>query len=138
MSGQGFRYLMGMPGFVLLCIGTLVLVVTAFKTNWRDLRPPLLVGAFVALAALSFLWSATRLVTAIAVLALVLTTSVAMVTARGSSSSDFMFRLYRGLQISLVMGIVFELVVASLFLEEVTPVVSDLAALAGEGSGVKP
>ena len=137
MSGQGFRYLMGVPGYVLLCVGTLVLVVTAFRTRWRDLRPPLLVGAFIALAALSFLWSATRLVTALAVLALVLTTYVAMVTARGSSSSDFMFRLYRGLQISLLMGIVFELVVASLFLEDVTPIVGDLAALAGEGSGVK-
>lgn len=137
MSGQGFRYLMGLPAFVLLCAVSVALIVIAFWTNWRDLRPPILVGAFVGLAALSILWSATRAVTAVAVLGLVVTTYVAIATARGSSSADFMFRLYRGLQISLGLGIVFELVVASLFLEEVKPIMNDLTALAGEGSGVK-
>lgn len=138
MSGQGFRYMLGMPIFVAMCMVTVALVAVAFwSNNWRQLRPPLLIGAFVALAALSVLWSATRAVTALAVLALLITTYMAMVTARGSTSADFMLRLYRGLQISLAMGIIFELVVALLFLEEVTPLMNDLTALAGEGSGVK-
>lgn len=137
MSGQGFRYLVGMPAFIAMCLVTVGLVAVAFWSNWRDLRPPILVAAFVGLAVLSVLWSATRGVTALAALAMVITTYVGMVTARGSTGADFMVRLYRGLQISLVMGIVFELVVASLFLEDVKPISNDLMALAGEGSGVK-
>lgn len=137
MSGQGFRYLVGLPLYGVMCLLTIALVVVSFRTTWRDLRPPLLVGAFVGLAALSILWSSTRAVTLLAVVVMALTTYIAIVTARGASATEFMVRLYRGLQISLAIGIVFEVVVASLFLGEIGPFMPDLVNIAGEGSGLK-
>ncbi len=137
MSGQGFRYLVGMPAYVVLCLLTVGLVAVAFWTNWRDLKPPILVGAFVALAALSVIWSATRLVTLVAAFAMVLTTYMAIVIARRSTSTEFMVSLYRGLQISLVLGLAFEFVVAVFFPGDVEPLVGDLVAIAGDDAGLK-
>lgn len=137
MSGQGFRYLVGLPGYALLVVLTVVAVLVSFRVTWQRLRPPLLVGAFVGLAALSILWSATRAVTVLAVIVLAVTTAVAILTARGTSSTEFMVRLLRGLQISLALGLVFEAFIAALFLGPVGPAMNDLTAIAGEGSGVK-
>ena len=137
MSGQGFRYLVGLPLYGIMCVVTVGAVAVAFRTSWRGLRPPLLVGAFVGLAALSILWSATRAITLLAVVVLLLTTYIAIVTARGTSATEFMVRLYRGLQISLAIGIIFEIVVASLFLGQIGPFMPDLVAIAGDGSGLK-
>ena len=137
MSGQGFRYLLGVPAYAVLTTLTIAAVVAAFRPTWRGLRPPLLVGAFVGLAALSVLWSATRAVTALAVVVLVATTVVAIVTARGTSSTEFMVRLLRGLQISLALGLALELVVAMADLAPLAPVSSDLVDIAGDDSGVK-
>ncbi|WP_084103370.1 O-antigen ligase family protein [Demequina sp. NBRC 110056] len=137
VSGQGFRYLIGLPAFAVLAVLTIVAVGVSFRPTWRDLRPPLLVGAFVGLATLSVLWSSSRLVTLVAALLMAATTFVAIVTARGSTATEFMVRLFRGLQISLAIGIVFELFIAVLFLGTVSPAVNDLVALGGDAGGVK-
>ena len=137
MSGQGFRHLLGLPLYALLAVATVAAVLVSFRPSWRDMRPPLLVGAFVGLAALSIVWSATRTVTVLAVVVLAVTTVIAVVTARGGSGTQFMVRFYRGLQISLALGIVFELVIATFGLGRVLPLSSDLTDIAGEASGVK-
>jgi exopolysaccharide production protein ExoQ len=132
VSGQGFRYLMGLSAFVVLAIASVVAIGLAFRPSWRALKPPLLIGSFVALAALSFLWSGTRVVTALAVLALVATTFMAFATVRGHSSGHFMVLLYRGLQVSLFIGVAFELFVSLVMRRPVHPLVSDITDLAQE------
>lgn len=135
ISGQGFRYLLGLPLYGVLCAVTIAAVFLIFRPTLRTLRPPLLIGAFVGLAALSIVWSATRGVTTIAVVALVATTAIAIITARGASNIDFMLRLYRGLQVSLFLGILFELIVAFVIRSAVPPLVSDLESLAASRGG---
>lgn len=132
ISGQGFRYLLGLPLYAVVTVATLVLVALAFRPTWGMLKPPLLIGSFVALAAASFLWSGTRAVTALAVVALVLTTFVAFVTVRANGSGHFMVLLYRGLQASLAIGLLFELVVAIIIRRPIHPLVSDITRLASD------
>ena len=133
-SGQGFRYLMGIPLYAVLAAMTVAAVVVSFRPSWRDLKPPLLIGAFVSLAVVSTLWSATRGVTSLAGLVTVATTIVAIITVRGSTNVRFMVLLLRGLQVSLVMGLTFEIVVAVVFRGPVGPLVSDLSDLGGDAS----
>lgn len=138
MSGQGFRYLMGLPAYVALTVLTIVAVGVIFRPRLQTLKPPLLVGMFMALAAASTVWSATRDVTALAVIALAATTFVAMVTVRGSNPVQFMVLLYRGLQISLLLGVAFELFVSLVIRHPIGPLVNDLRAIAGDHPGAPP
>lgn len=132
ISGQGFRYLLGLPGYGIVTIATLVLIALAFRPSWTMLKPPLLIGSFIALAAASFLWSGTRGVTALAVVALVLTSFAAFVTVRSHGSGHYMVLLYRGLQASLVIGLVFELIVAVFIRHKIHPLFGDITRLAGD------
>jgi len=132
VSGQGFRYLCGVAGYVILAVLTVVLLVLAFRPTWTKLKPPLLIGSFVGLAALTIVWSATRAVTILAVVALVVTTAIALMTARGTTSGHYMVLLYRGLQASLALGLVFELFVALVIRRPIRPVVSDFSKVARE------
>ncbi len=134
-SGQGFRYALGIVPYVLLVVLTLIAVAVAFRPALRTLRPPFLIGAFVSLAALSVLWSATPAVTAVAVAVLIVTTLVAMTQVRAFSSGRFMELLYRGFQISLVMGVLFEAVVALVVRAPVPPLSGDLASIAERAEG---
>lgn len=138
ISGQGFRYLLGLPAFVVLCLVTVTAVAVIFRPRIATLRPPLLVGMFVTLAAASFAWSATRGVTALALMAMLLTTFIALVTVRGTNSVQFMVLLYRGLQISLVGGVIFELVVAFIIRQPMGPLVNDLRGIAGDHPDALP
>ncbi|WP_159449629.1 O-antigen ligase [Demequina sp. NBRC 110057] len=135
-SGQGFRYLLGIPLYAVVAIATVVLVVVSFRPTWRDLAPPLLIGAFVALVTASILWSATRGVTALAAVVTIATTLVAIITVRGSTNVRFMVLLLRGLQVSLALGIAFELFVAVVIRGPLEPFATGLSDLAGHGSTV--
>jgi len=132
VSGQGFRYLCGVAGYSILAIATVVLLVFAFRPTWTKLKPPLLIGSFVGLTALTMAWSATRAVTVLAVVALIITTAIALMTARGTTSGHYMVLLYRGLQASLALGLVFELFVALVIRRPIHPVVSDFSKVAQE------
>jgi len=132
VCGQGFRYLCGVAGYSILAIATVVLLVFAFRPTWTKLKPPLLIGSFVGLTALTMAWSATRAVTVLAVVALIITTAIALMTARGTTSGHYMVLLYRGLQASLALGLVFELFVALVIRRPIHPVVSDFSKVAQE------
>lgn len=133
--GQGFRYMIGTPGYIALCLVSVALVIVSFRPTLRSLKPPLLIGAFVGLAALSILWSVTKVVTVLAVAALVLTTLIAIITARGTRNTAFMVRLFRGFQISLFLGVIFEILVALLVDGPLQPFVRDLESLASNQGG---
>ena len=92
----------------------------------------MLIGLFVALAAVSFAWSATRAVTALAVVVLLVTTYVALVTVRGHASGRFMVLLYRGLQASLAIGLLFELIVSVVIRHPIEPLGNDIARIADD------
>lgn len=131
MSGQGFRYLLGLPLYVLVCVGTLAAVITGFRDTIPRLRVPLLISGFIILAAVAIIWSATPAVSVLALSALVATTFLAAVTVQASGTFRFMRLLYRGLQISLIGGLVFELFVAVVVRHPLEPLVGDLDKLAG-------
>jgi len=130
VSGQGFRYLLGLPIYAVVAVLTVVALTIAFPPTWRIVKPPLLIGSFVALAAASFVWSATRAVTALAVVVLIVTTYIAFITVRGHSSGRFMVLLYRGFQASLAIGLVFELFVSVVIRHPIEPLGNDIAQIA--------
>ncbi len=111
-SGQGFRQLLTLWGYASLSLVSLLALLLVFRPSWRALRPPLLVGAFVALAVASVAWSATPVLSALAAVMLVGITLAAIVTVRGIPAGQFAVVLYRGFQSSLGLGVLFELFAA--------------------------
>jgi len=138
VSGQGFRYLLGIPAYAVLAVVTVAAVVLCFRAPLRTLRLPLLLSAFVGLAALSILWSGTRAVTAAAVAVVLIITYLAVVMMRRASAAEFMVLLYRGLQISLYGGLLFELIVALAIRHPVAPLGRDLQRIADESGSFDP
>jgi O-antigen ligase len=131
MSGQGFRHLLGLPAYTVVGALTVIAVAVMFIASGKKPRVPLLIWAFVGLAAISALWSATRGVTIAAVAILIATTFLAVATVRSASTARFMTLLYRGLQISVFLGLLFEIVVATVVRGPVYPLFGDLARIAG-------
>lgn len=129
VSGQGFRYLLGLYVYGLLAALTVAAVAVAFRPTWRTIRPPLLIGSFIALAVASWAWSGTRAATALAIVVLLATTFITFVTVRGHASWRFMVLLYRGLQASLFLGLAFELAISLFARRPVHPLVSDIHKL---------
>ncbi len=130
MSGQGFRFLMGLAAYAVLCILTVAAVAVTMRTSMSGLRLPVLLSAFLGLAAASVFWSATRAITALAVAVLLATTYLAVATVRRTSGARFMELLYRGFQVSLFGGVAFEGVVAFVVRHPIAPLVNDLGSLA--------
>jgi len=137
-SGQGFRYLLGVPLYSVLTALTVVAVVVTFRRSLSRLQVPALIGTFLALATLSVLWSQTRLVTALAAGVLAVTTLVAVLIARGTSRGQFMAFLYRGLQVSLFGGLLFEMYVAFVVRADLPPLATDLSDIAKVDGGGEP
>lgn len=132
VSGQGLRYLVGIPGYAVLAVLTIAAIALAYPTPVRQLRPPLLIGSFVGLATLSILWSATRSASLLASATLIATTYLAIVIARSTTVAHFMVLLYRGFQLSLFIGVFFELFVALVIRHPIGPLAHDLVSLGGE------
>lgn len=137
-SGQGFRYLVGVPLYAVGVVLTVAVVLLAFRRHLRKVRVPLLIWTFVALAAMTLLWSATRGVTAVAVLALVATTAVAVVIVTSTGRTQMMAYLYRGLQFSLALGLAFELYVALIVRAPLPRLSTDLASISGVNPSALP
>ncbi|MDN4474699.1 O-antigen ligase family protein [Demequina sp. SYSU T00192] len=137
-SGQGFRYLLGVPLYSVLVALTVAAVVVTFRRFLGSLRVPPLVGTFTALAALSVLWSQTRAVTALAAGVLAITTFIAVLIARGTSRGQFMAFFYRGLQVSLFAGLLFEMFVAFVVRADLPPLATDLSSIAKVDGGGEP
>jgi O-antigen ligase len=136
ISGQGFRYLLGLRLYAVVCVAILLAVVACFPLSRRNLRVPRLLSAYVVFAAAGIAWSATRPVTALAVLVLIATTYVALSIVSGMSDVRFMESLYRGLQVSLFGGVLFELFVTFVVGHPILPSSGDLARLAPSAAGV--
>jgi len=135
MSGQGFRYLMGLPAYAVLSVVTVAAVAATMRTRIRDLRIPVLLAAFLGLAVASVVWSATRTVTALAIVVLLVTTYLALATVRRTSPARFLELLYRGLQVSLFGGVAFEVIVALVVRHPIAPLVGDLVKIADDDLG---
>lgn len=131
MSGQGFRYLLGIPLYSMLCVVTLIAVTIGFRGVLAQIKVPLLISGFIVLAAMSIIWSATPGVTSLAVLVMVATTFLAAVTVQASGTFRFMRLLYRGLQVSLIGGLAFEVFVALVVGHKLRPFAGDFDKLAG-------
>ena len=136
ISGQGFRYLLGLRLYAAVCVAVILAVAAFFPLSRRDLRIPPLLWAYVALATLGIAWSSTRSITALAVLVLIATTYLAVAIVGGLSPERFAEVLYRGLQVSLVGGVAFEMVVTFVVGHPILPLSGDLARLAPAGTNV--
>ncbi len=128
-SGQGFRYLFGIPLYAVVCFATIAAVWVSFRPTLAMVRLPLPLGAFVSLAGLTVLWSSTRWVSLLAVVVMLATTFLAAVTVRSAGNRRFMVLLYRGFQISLLLGIALELVAAFIVRGPLYPPMTDLTSL---------
>ncbi|MFV0286350.1 MAG: O-antigen ligase family protein [Demequina sp.] len=138
MSGQGFRYLLGMALYGVLAAVTVTAVVIAFRPSAARMKLSIVVFGFVALTALSAIWSATPTVTVLAAIVTVATTYCAIVTVQHFGTSRFLELLYRGFQWSLLLGVGFELYVAAFVHHSVHPLVGDLDSLAGLDQDTSP
>lgn len=137
-SGQGFRYLLGLPLYLALCAATVVAVLVAFRHQLSRVRVPWLIVNFVALAAITLLWSETRGVTAVATLALAVVTLVAATIVSTTGRTQVMAYLYRGLQVSLGLGLLFELFVSLVVRAPLPRLANDLATLSEVDPGRLP
>jgi exopolysaccharide production protein ExoQ len=131
MSGQGFRYMLGIPLYTLLCVATLIAVIVGFRAQLTRIKIPLLISAFIALAGMSIVWSATPTVSMLAFVIMLATTFLAAVTVQAAGTFRFMRLLYRGLQISLFGGLLFELFVSVVVRDTMMPLVGDFTEMAG-------
>ncbi|WP_160297483.1 O-antigen ligase family protein [Demequina flava] len=138
MSGQGFRYMLGIPGYALLCVLTVAGYWIAFRGQLWRARFPLIIVAFVGLGALSIIWSATPGVTALAVGVTVMTTVLAAVSVQGVGGKRFLDLLYRGLQWCLLLGIGFEVFVTLVVQDELMPVAGDFSDVTGLDDATSP
>lgn len=137
-SGQGFRYLLGIPLYLMLCAATVLAVLIAFRRYLERVRVPWLIVNFVALASLTIVWSETRAVTAVATLALAVVTLVAATIVTTTGRAQVMAYLYRGLQVSLALGLLFELYVSVVIRHPIPRLAGDLAHLSGVDPGRLP
>lgn len=108
-SGQGIRYLVGLPAYGAVALLLLGAVGYSFRGAVRKHQTPLLLVVFVALAGITLLWSQTPLVTAVALFILIATTVSALLVTFGLEQKTLFMALFRGLQLSLVVGILFEI-----------------------------
>ncbi|MDE0572916.1 O-antigen ligase family protein [Demequina sp. B12] len=131
MSGQGFRYMLGVPGFMVLCAVTIAAYWVGFKAVLPRTRFPILVLGFVALGALSMIWTATPLVTFLAVVITIVTTVIAAVSVQATGGPRFLDLLYRGLQWCLLLGIAFELFVTVVVKDQLRPLGGDFSEYTG-------
>lgn len=138
MSGQGFRYLLGIPGYAVLCVATVGAFAVAFRRDLWRARFPLIIVAFVGLAGLSILWSATPYVTALAVGVTAATMVLAAVSVQGVGSRRFLDLLYRGLQWCLLLGIGFEVFVTLVVQDELMPLAGDFSGVTGLDDSSSP
>ncbi|WP_062078968.1 O-antigen ligase family protein [Demequina globuliformis] len=138
MSGQGFRYMLGIPGYALLCVLTLAAFWVAFRDSLWRARFPLIIVAFVALGGLSIVWSATPAVTALAFAVTAVTTALAAVSVQGVGGKRFLDLLYRGLQWCVLLGIGFEVFVTLVVQDELMPVAGDFSGVTGLDDSTSP
>lgn len=125
-SGQGFRYLLGIPAYTVLTVVLFAAVIIAFPVSPKKWRVPTLLIGYLGLATLSIIWSSTPAISALAVIVLIATTYVSIVTVRGTSAAQFMRLLHRGMQLNIVIGLVFELIVATVIRKPIYPLFNEL------------
>lgn len=131
ISGQGIRYLVGLPGFLLLAGWTFVMVLRAYPIPSDRLRPPALVATFAGIALATTVWSSTPVLTFVAVLTLLAMCSAALLIVRGTDMAQFFRLVYRGFQWSLFVGVGFELFVTFVMRRPIAPLESRSISLVG-------
>jgi exopolysaccharide production protein ExoQ len=111
-SGQGFRNLLGVSGYALLCILSVFLHFYSFQSFPKFWKKSVTLLLFILLAFVSVLWSATPGITIIGSCVLFTTSLISAFHVFSFSRETLFCLIYRGLQISLVVGILFELYVS--------------------------
>ena len=121
-SGQGIRYLVGLPAYGVLALALLLGLWFSFRGSFKRGQTPILLIVFVALAFVTLFWSQTTLVTAVALLILLATSLAALVVTWGLDQKTLFMGIFRGLQLSLIVGVAFELVAAFIVRGPISPV----------------
>lgn len=136
-SGQGIRYLVGLPAYVAIAFALVLLSSWSFVPKSPRGRIPLLLVAFIVMASVSLLWSQTPLITVAALVILLATTLVALLATFSFEPRRLMGGLYRGLQLSLVIGILFELFAALVVRGPINPLFHEWLAFV-DSSAISP
>lgn len=127
-GGQGFRYSSGLIGYSLIVGVTFLGFLWLFLEKWDWKRTPLLMTMFAGWAAVSVFWSATPVVTFIATIILLATTTTAVIIAGNYSWVGFLKLMWVALTVNMVLSFGLEFYAA--MVGGVHPVFTDLAELA--------
>lgn len=136
-AGQGVRYMVGLVAYgVIMTLVVLVGAVSLFRN--LELHVPGLLVAFMVVAGLTSLWSATPYLTVGASFILVLTTVMAFMAVRTMGPMSAARGVYWGLGATIVVGLVFELGVSLFVHGPFYPLSGDLAALSNSAKDAMP
>lgn len=134
-SGQGIRYLIGIPFYALTCVITISLMFFTFKKSIFDRKTyihfPVLLLGFIFLAVTSVFWSTAPKITLAATAVLIVLTVTALIIRSNYDDIGLVKILYRGFQVNLFVNIFFELLVSFIIRHPILPLNVSLQKKAG-------
>ncbi len=139
-AGQGVRYAFGLIGYGVLMVLVVLGACIALRplSTVKPLRVPALLIAFMVVAGLTSLWSATPYLTVAASCVLVLTTVIAFGAVRTLGAERTARSIYYGLGATIVVGLLFEVAVSIFVHGPLYPLSSDLANLSNSAKDAAP
>jgi exopolysaccharide production protein ExoQ len=120
-AGQGFRNLIGLGAYSVLCIITVTMISLMFWRNWEKKKTPTTLILFTALAGLTVIWSAYKPETLLATAILVLTSLTAVLIASSYTWKDILKLFNISLLITVAGSLLFEAVITFLIQQPVLP-----------------
>jgi exopolysaccharide production protein ExoQ len=129
-SGQGFRNMIGLVGYSILTVATVAAIFYVFWDRKAFLRTPPLLNAFLLIATGTTIWSAYRTESILATIILLATTTTAVLITNRYTWRQLISLLTYGLQATLVLSILFELVVAVIIRQPILPLFNEFVTAA--------
>lgn len=129
-AGDFWRYLLSWWGWGAIVLVFLTLAIVELVRSRLEIRRiPLLLGATLALMALSIIWSAYRVESVLGVVATLVTTTFAVFLATCFTWAELVDALARAMRVALGLSLLFEFVVSVFVRDKVLPLWVDYSDL---------
>lgn len=138
-NGQGFRNLIGLIAYGIICLITVTLTLYTFRQAWhKQKHTPILLILFLIITGMTTLWSATPWLTTLANLILFATTLTSIIIAKQHTLQKIFLHLHAALIITIAGGLLFELIISIIIQGPAYPLHLEFVHLAGvnETAGV--
>ena len=125
-AGDFWRYSVGWWGFsaiVLTMLGVSIVLLVRYRERWHVARLPYPLLVFLALAALSILWSFYPGATALGLIATLVTTTIALALAVAFSWTELLRSLGHAMRLLLGLSFLFEFIVSAFIRHPILPLV---------------